>query len=1040
MLKTPFAAQAVLTAVAASLLAGCGGGGSDGSDGSSTVHQSADAGSYQVDSGVAQKGPLRRGSVVTVNELLSTNLAPNGKSYTFETTDDLGTFKPTSVFSSPYLETTAQGYFFNELTGETDKEWVVLRGLSNLSTGADKAVNVNVLTAFTKDRIRALVTGTPAKTFAAARLQAQRELLDALSIYNAADLFTGATTSGVTAPGNFMELDLSQARQADQILAAVSGVVTQAGQTGGGVNAFISQIESDLADDGLLNNSRGYATSVQDRLNAAYAKASMGLVASNLNRFYSSLKTPYGRDDLAQWVDSSGGVDRVIDRYKSVVTNATAGVEVLSPAYAAGTDDAGQCLSASAGNLYKNGVKQTAPVKAVKGDQFRIGLTPLAGQTSTAFMQRHPLNATLQCGAAAPPTALRLYKSTVTGASTATTALPASYLGANMPSLADWEYTPVYTDLVMHARQFGHPDHPWGGPTDSVPVGADGWPVGDFGIFLMTGSGRAGTYSVSFNGQADVALSASGDTTLSAKTYDAAKNLTTLSVVRGPAAQHMVLTFRKVGSGVKNLKVLRPGYTGTTPPLYTTEFINHIARFKTLRFMDWLRTNGNRAVTSWATRTTPSVHYNSDNGVPWEHIIALGNQTGKDLWINIPLYANDDYVLQLARLLKSTLTSGSKIYVEYSNEVWNSGFTQYGDNKNLATAEVNANPASSLAYDGNLNADMLGFRRTARRLKEISDIFRSVYGDAAMMTTIRPVFSGQVVQPYISQQGLEFIETVYGPPSRYFYALAGAPYFNLGAKQTVDGLTTDDVLAALGDSVTGLGKSNVFEKNIAQARWFNLAWLAYEGGADTFGPGSLATKKAAGLDTRMTDLCKRYLSTWYAAGGETMMWYTAGATNWDTQYGTWGLTNDITNTTAPKIKCMDQTLAGAQPAVQGRNAVPGTVNALAWVGSEAPFGTAAYNAVRYMHPGGYVDYALVAPAGGTYTLTLVAEAGQTGNKVDVSLNGRLVAPMFELLATGWNAPAGNPPITVTLNKGYNTVRIRTRVETTGFGLSALVVR
>ncbi|WP_338413953.1 hypothetical protein [uncultured Sphaerotilus sp.] len=40
MLKTPFATPAVLAAVAASMLAGCGGG--DGS--SSTVHQSTDAG------------------------------------------------------------------------------------------------------------------------------------------------------------------------------------------------------------------------------------------------------------------------------------------------------------------------------------------------------------------------------------------------------------------------------------------------------------------------------------------------------------------------------------------------------------------------------------------------------------------------------------------------------------------------------------------------------------------------------------------------------------------------------------------------------------------------------------------------------------------------------------------------------------------------------------------------------------------------------------------------------------------------------------
>ncbi|MCX7257921.1 MAG: hypothetical protein NTZ64_14700, partial [Polaromonas sp.] len=139
--------KTALLLLPAMLLAGCGGGGGS----TDTVQQTPNG--YLVESGVAQKGPLSRGSVVTINELDAQKLAPTGKSYTYETTDDFGTFKPTSTFLSPYLETTAQGYYFNELTNERNKDWVVLRGLSNLSAGADRAVNVNVLSAITKDRI-----------------------------------------------------------------------------------------------------------------------------------------------------------------------------------------------------------------------------------------------------------------------------------------------------------------------------------------------------------------------------------------------------------------------------------------------------------------------------------------------------------------------------------------------------------------------------------------------------------------------------------------------------------------------------------------------------------------------------------------------------------------------------------------------------------------------------------------------------------------------------------------------------------------------
>lgn len=1015
------------------MISSCGGGNAV------TVRQTSSG--YQVQSGVAQKGPLSRGSVVTVNELDSQTLAPTGKSYTYETLDKLGTFKPTSTFQSPFLETTAQGYYFNELTNERDKDWVVLRGLSNLSAGADRAVNVNVLPALTKDRIRTLASGGSAMPFTAARAQAQRELLNAFYIYSGADLLPGASANGVVQPGNFMELDLSQSRQADQVLAALSGMLVQIGQTGGGVTAFMNSVQTDLADDGLLNNSPQFNPGVQQQLNTAAVKTALSAVASNLNNFY-GLKIPYTRADLAQWIDSSGGVDQVIDKHKLSLEAVAIGAENRSPAWVAGADDAGQCFSASAGILYKNGIRQTGPVLAAAGDTFALGLVATySNQSLSAFLQRTVPAAGAACPIAFGASVARLQKYTVTTASSAAdlSAMPASYLGANLPAIADWSRTPVYADLVKQARRFGPPGHPWGGPTDTTALGSDGWPVGDFGVFLKSGAGDAGTYQVSFNGQAAVAPVASSNTTLAHQVYDPARNLTTLDVVRADGADQLVLAFTQTGSGIKNLKVVRPGYDALNPPLFATPFLDHIARFKTLRFMDWLKTN-NSLVSSWSSRSTPGSHYASDAGVPWEHVIALANQAGKDIWINIPVRADDDYVLQLARLLKSSLHPAARIYVEYSNEVWNASFWQFGTNRDLATAEVHANAASTLTYDGSTDANKLGFRRVARRGMEISNIFRSVYGDAAMMNTVRPVFASQVVQPYIAQLGLNFIDALYGPPSSYFYAFAGAPYYNLGARQTVDGLSTDEVLQAMDASVTRLPNDNFFEKNIALTSWYNLPFLAYEGGSDTFGSGSLAAKKAASLDPRMLDTCKRYMSTWYAQGGAMFMWFTAGAGNWDTRYGTWELTPDMAVTDTPKIKCMDATLATPLPALQGRNTVPGTFSAWAYAGNLAPYSQDSKNSVRYLHPGYFLDYVLLAPAGGVYALLLNAEAGQTGNLIDVAVNAKAVVSAFEVRKTGWGTAGDNLPLTINLKKGFNTLRITTRTETNGFSLIALTIR
>jgi hypothetical protein len=67
------------------LVAACGGGGS----GSSPPM------TYTATSGVAQKGPLIKGSIVTAQELNAT-LSPTGAQYSYQVTSDFGTFSPTT--------------------------------------------------------------------------------------------------------------------------------------------------------------------------------------------------------------------------------------------------------------------------------------------------------------------------------------------------------------------------------------------------------------------------------------------------------------------------------------------------------------------------------------------------------------------------------------------------------------------------------------------------------------------------------------------------------------------------------------------------------------------------------------------------------------------------------------------------------------------------------------------------------------------------------------------------------------------------------
>jgi len=64
-----------------------------------------------------------------------------------------------------------------------------------------------------------------------------------------------------------------------------------------------------------------------------------------------------------------------------------------------------------------------------------------------------------------------------------------------------------------------------------------------------------------------------------------------------------------------------------------------------------------------------TTYINSDLSYEW--MIDLCNRTGRDMWVNVPAFADHDFMTQLATLIKTNLNPNLKVYVEYSNEYWN---------------------------------------------------------------------------------------------------------------------------------------------------------------------------------------------------------------------------------------------------------------------------------------------------------------------------------------------------------------------------------
>jgi hypothetical protein len=554
-----------------------------------------------------------------------------------------------------------------------------------------------------------------------------------------------------------------------------------------------------------------------------------------------------------------------------------------------------------------------------------------------------------------------------------------------------------------------------------------------------------GIYRLSFTGRATVEFEW-GTATLRNEAYDAATN-TTMADVDYPDPDGYALLIRFTGTtgGVKNVKLMRPLFPGSSESypsttLFTDQFKTALAPFSTLRFMDFTATNWNKQET-WSGRVLPdaaSFHRLPANygwqgrGAAWEYVIALANETHKDAWICIPAQVDDDYVLQLARLFRDGNSSAGwpaldpdlKLYIEYSNEVWNWGFDQTTYNDQQATAEIAAGDPFDYNYDGEDWA--AAWRRITRKIADASLIFRSVFGDEQMMTRIRPVFEWQSVYKATGQDPLKYLEEAYIPlrvpgwsVRDLLYGGGGSAYYS--PNNDSDSLTLDNFWSSEAMDTYHWGKDGPDEENPGRQVYnaqvchtFGLARVAYEGGPSLDNTGhSEAVKAQAVLDPRMRTAVVDHHSAWSRWGGDLLIYYTL------THNYQWGFTEDVLGLDTPKMQAIGDLLAAPSREAPTLGAlVPGTVDGnafdvgfLAW--DEPGTGT------RAVEDGRWYSYLFNFPADGLYELS-ASVSDPSGDLVFI-VDGVEVA-RETLPATG--------PATVThvidLPGGLHSVRVRAR--------------
>jgi len=594
-------------------------------------------------------------------------------------------------------------------------------------------------------------------------------------------------------------------------------------------------------------------------------------------------------------------------------------------------------------------------------------------------------------------------------------------LGINLEHVLDYARSMMFVDAMKAARPFGTPDAPW---DEKAKLDANGWPTEDAGVVVMADVPVwPGVYTVTFTGRADVAL-VNTPGKVENTGYNRDTNTTTVTITIGDNVDRLFLSFKNTTGGIKNVRVLRPGYAADTKELFTKEFLELIKPFSTIRLMDYLATN-NSTVKEWAERSKPTdANQSSDRGACFEYAIALANQTGKDLWVNVPDRASDDYVRELAKLLKSQLAADCVVYVEYSNEVWNTMFKAFHRNHEAAKAEVTAGDKTLTDNGADSNAYYWGYKRVARKTVEISKIFREVYGDAAMNTRVRPVLATQAANPFLGRLQIDYINKHHGAPSKYIYGIATAPYMGLGDKvSNREDLTVDDLFAShLPGAIAWVKDRNV--DYAAIAKYYGVKLLAYEGGPGLEGEASVQAKVAANRDPRMADAMKSYFDAWYSTGGELFMYFNAAGPFG--KYGQWGLTDDVRKPTV-KNKFVASYVTVDRPPVTAGASVPAVLMAYEPTakdgGGVEKSGDGGKN-LAYIRTGNWFDYLLNVKTPGKYVVTVESATNSDVGEFELLLNNNSLGKVAAPNTGNWQKWGSTKPIEVELAAGQHVLRMK----------------
>lgn len=508
-------------------------------------------------------------------------------------------------------------------------------------------------------------------------------------------------------------------------------------------------------------------------------------------------------------------------------------------------------------------------------------------------------------------------------------------LGTNLFGIADWSSEMPFIDGFKSARwwitqcqantpcsnewdtqeqdQLDLDEHGW---VKSIPAPDDPPKYSQVSTLLFNGLERypGGKYVVLYDGEGT--LDYRFDAQKDAAASQPGRDVINVTPSEGGILLSITTTDpNRTGNYIRNIRVVPVEYeTSFETEIFNPLFLKRIEKFGALRFMDWMATN-NSDQAEWNNRPQVEDATYALKGVPIEIMLELANRLHAHPWFNMPHKATDEYMRNFAQLVKQQLDPQLKVYVEFSNEVWNWMFSQ----ANYALEQGKAKWGQD---KGDAYMQWYGMRTA-----QMSDIWKQTFGD--QRDRVISVISTQTSWRGLEESALECsLWVAEGNKPCYqhdinVYAITGYFSGNLGSEQnqaTVEQwlneregatqqaftqLKQGGVLANQNedDSLVGTAELFQYHQQVAQKR--NLKLVAYEGGQHLTSPNNeKLTQFFIDLNRRpeMYDLYSQLMESWKQAGGTLFMNFSD--IGHPSKWGSWGVLEHVDQDSSPKYDAL----------------------------------------------------------------------------------------------------------------------------------------